>query len=95
MCRAGMGDHQRPPSEPQRVARGHRPVGHIGELEPAHGVEAHHPDPVGNQGVLSAFGGQRPAVGMGDDLGPGPAEHDGAEVMVGVVVGEDEPADRL
>ena len=44
--RPRMGDHDRPRAEPQAVPAGHRPVGHVGELEPLHGVEPHHPDPV-------------------------------------------------
>lgn len=32
---------------------------------------------------------------MRDHPGPGPAQHDRAEVMIGMMVGQHEPADRL
>jgi len=32
---------------------------------------------------------------MGDDFGSEPAEHDGAEMMVRMVMGKDQPAHRL
>ena len=44
----------RPPS--RSVSRaGDRPVGRVGELEPAHGVEPHHAHPVGDQRVRPAL----------------------------------------
>ena len=90
-----MGDHDRPRAEPQGVAAGHRPVGHVGELEPLHGVEPHHPDPVRDQRVRPGLAGQRAPVRMSDHLGAGAPEHDRAEVVIGVVVGQHQPPDRL
>ena len=44
--------------------------------------------------ILPAFGGQHSAVGMRDDLRTEPAEDDGAEMVVGMMMGQHEPLDR-
>ena len=71
-----------------------RTVGLVGELEAPHGVETDHPHPVGDQRVFPAIGGERPPVGMRDHPRAGLPQDDGAEVMVGMMVGEHQPLDR-
>ena len=84
----------RPPSR-SVSAVGDGPVGRVGELEPAHRVETYDPHPIGDQSVLSPLRGEHPPVGMGDHLGPGLPEDDGAKVMIGVMVGEHQPLHGL
>ena len=95
MRRSRMLDNQRPPSQPECVHSGDRAIRYIGKGKPAHRVESHHPDPVGNQRVLAALRRENSAIGMGYDLGPQPPKYDGPKVMVGMMVGEYHPGNRL
>ena len=89
-----MDDHECPPAKLEGVGTGDGPVGLVGELEPAHSIQPHNPDPIRDQRVLPTFSRQHSAVGMCHDPGAHAAEHDRAEVMVRMVVREDEPLDR-
>lgn len=90
-----MADHERSPTEPQGVGAGHRAVRDVGKLEIAHGVEPNHPDPVGHEGVLASFGRKHSTVRMRNHLGSQPTKNDGSEMVIGMVVRQHQPPDRL
>src|SRR5262249_10722869 len=90
-----MSDDDRCRAHAQGVAAGHTTIRRIGELEATHRVEPHHPHPVRDERVLPALRRERAPVGVGNDLGTGPLEDDGAEMMVGGRVGEHKPGHRL
>jgi hypothetical protein len=77
------------------VSSDHRPVRRVGELESSHGIESNYSNPVCDECVFPALGGQHSAVGMRDDPGAQPAEDCGSEMMVWVVVREHDPFHRL
>ncbi len=89
----GMADDESAFSQLERIHSSDRTIGRIGELKSSHGVEADHSHPIRDQRVLARFGCEDPAIGMRDDFGAEPAEHDRPEMMVRVVVGQDQPGD--
>src|SRR2546421_474353 len=97
VCRTspGMRDHDRLPTEPQRIARHDRPVGHVRVGEARHLRRSDHQRPrrFGGLATLLVHPGRH--VGMRDRPGPGPAQHHRAEVMIGVMVRQHQPPDRL
>lgn len=95
MGRAWMADDQGAPSGPESIYPGDRSVRSVGKGKAPHGIEADDSDPVGNQGVFATFGRQYPPVGVGDDLGAKPPENDGPKMMVGMMVRQDQPGNRL
>ncbi len=92
---AGMGDDNGVATRSEGIGPGNRDIGRVGKGEAPHRIQPYYPDPVGHQGVLPGFRGENPPVRVGDDLGPQPAKHDGAEMMVGMMVSENQPFDRL
>jgi hypothetical protein len=90
-----MADHQRLPSEPQRVRGGNCTIRNIGELEIPHGVEPNHPDPIGHEGVFTSLRGEHSAFGVRNHPGAEPAKYDGSKMMIGMVMSEYQPSDGL
>ncbi len=90
-----MGDHDRPAAQPERIAAR---TGRSGESANSNPRIASRPT-TRTQSAISAswppsLASVR-AIGMGDDLGAGAAEDDRAEGVVGMMVGEHQPAHRL
>ena len=80
--------------QPQGIGAGHRPVGGVGKLEPAHGVESDHPDPIRDQRVLASLRSQSALVRTRDHARAGFPQYHRAEVMVRMVMGQYQPSDR-
>ena len=95
VCRTGMTDYQRLATQPQRVGTGNRAVRGVGKLEVTHRIQPDQPNPIGHEGIFSAFGGQHSSVRMRDDPGSQPPEYNGAEMVIRMVMSQHQPSDRL
>jgi hypothetical protein len=82
-------------SAAERIRSGHREVRRIGKLESTHRIKPDDPDPVRQQGILAAIRRQTAPIGVGNDFRAKPAKDDRAEMVIGMVVGQDEPLDGL
>lgn len=90
-----MADDQGVAAERQSIGGSYGTVRRVGKLEAAHGVEADHPDPIRHEGILTPLGCQDPAIRMRYHLGPEPPKHDGAEMVIRMMVSQNQPFDRL
>ena len=95
MGRARMHDHQRPVAEPQGIRGGNRAVRGVGKLEIAHGVEPNDPNPIRYKRIFPSLSGEDSTIRVRKYPGAEPAKHDGAEVVVRMMVGQHQPPDRL
>jgi hypothetical protein len=95
VCGTGVSYHQRVIPQTEGVYVGNGNVRLVGKLETTHGIETDYPHPVGNQSVLPGLGGKHAPVRMGKHVGAEPPEHHGAKVMIGMMMRQDQPFDRL
>ena len=91
---AWMADDDGAATRNKGVRAGDWNIRRVGELESPHRIQAYDPDPVRHESVFSSLGREHSPIRVGNDLGAQSAKDNGAEMMVGVMMSEDEPLDR-